>query len=129
MADTTLFPVLSNTDRMFYPEDGLCPVCRVALKKGDQVAYLSSGAILLSKDRQNGICTKRLEAFLHVGVHGSDSDMRGSADISVVKDLEGGQFDLQWCSVKCMREWWLDLFQKLEQQVSESWKPDTRTEE
>ncbi len=46
--------------------------------------------------------------------------MRDSADIRVVRDLKGGQFDLQWCSIKCMRSWFLEVFDQLEKKVGEN---------
>jgi hypothetical protein len=126
MADSTRYSVLANADYMICPQDGLCPICKVELRRGKQVAYLSGGALLLTRDRQTGIQTNRLEAFLHVGVHGSDPDMKGSADISVVSDFAGGQYDIQWCSVKCMRQWWSNLFLELERRVHGS-EIDTRS--
>jgi hypothetical protein len=106
------FPVLSNSDRMFYPADGRCPVCGGDFSRG--IAYLSAGALLLSADGQDSVESDRLQAFLHLGFHGRDSDIRDSADVSVVADLHGGQFDLQWCSVGCMREWLLGLLREVE---------------
>jgi hypothetical protein len=105
-------PVLSASDRPFYPSDSRCPVCRGEFSRG--VAYLSAGALLLSADGEDSIESDRLQAFLNVGFHGSKSDMRDSADVSVVAELHGGQFDLQWCSVGCMREWLLGVLREVE---------------
>lgn len=96
-------PVLSSTDRPFFPPHGYCPVCERPFTHG--FAYLSAGALLLSADGQDSIHTDRLQAFLNVGFHGVDREMRDSSDIEVVADLHGGQFDLQWCSIACMRQW------------------------
>lgn len=60
----------------------------------------------------------RFHAFLNIGFHGRESDVRDSADVTVVEDLHGGQFDLQWCSVRCMREWLLGLLQEIETAAS-----------
>ena len=106
------YPVLSASDRPFYPADGRCPVCRGEFSRG--VAYLSAGALLLSADGEDSMGSDRLQAFLHVGFHGRNSDMRDSADVSVVAELHGGQFDLQWCSVGCMREWLLGVLRDVE---------------
>ena len=105
-------PLLTSNDRGFYPRDGICPVCGVRFTHG--LAYLSAGARLLSQDEQDSIESNNLRAFLHIGIHGRDPEMRDSADIRVVRDLKGGQFDLQWCSIKCMREWFLGVFRELE---------------
>lgn len=86
------FPVLSDADRPFYPGDARCPTCGGDFSQG--VAYLSAGALLLSPDGQNSSATDRLQAFLHIGFHGRDSDMKDSSDVLIVEDLQGGQFDL-----------------------------------
>ena len=70
--------------------------------------------MLLSDDGQDSVDSDKLQAFLHVGVHGTDSEMRDSADIPIVMDLHGGQFDLSWCSVACMRNGLLDVLNKLD---------------
>ena len=54
------------------------------------IAYLSSGALLLTPDGRDSLHPGRLQAFLHVGVHGRDPDMHDSADIAVVADLHLG---------------------------------------
>ena len=112
---TEPFLLLSSADRMFHPTDGRCPVCGGDFRRG--TAYLSAGALLLSKDGRNSIHPDRLQAFLHVGFHGPDTEIRDSSDVEVVRDLYGGQFDLQWCSVACMREWLLRLLQEVESQA------------
>ena len=107
-------PLLSGSGPPFYPADGRCPVCGGAFSRG--FAYLSGGALQLSADGQDSVHSDpdRLQAFLHVGFHGRDSDMRDAANVSIVADLHGGQFDLQWCSVRCMREWLLELLREVE---------------
>ena len=109
-------PVLSASDRPFYPSDGRCPVCGGEFSRG--VAYLTAGALYLSADGHDSVHSDRLQAFLHVGFHGRDADMRDSADVPVVADLHGGQFDLQWCAVGCMREWLLGLLREVETAAS-----------
>ena len=100
-ADT--FPVLSGDSPPFYPTDALCPVCAAPFTKG--FAYFNGGAMLMSRNGQNSITTDRFRAFLRVGFHGIDPDMRDSSDVLVVSELSGGQFDMNWCSVRCLREW------------------------
>ncbi len=108
----THYPILTASDRPFYPGGPRCPVCGGDFSQG--LAYLSAGALHLTADGRNSIEPDRLQAFLHVGTHGRDSDMRDSSDIEVVADLHGGQFDLQWCSVACMRKWLLELLDEVE---------------
>jgi hypothetical protein len=111
-------PILSLADKPFFPIDGRCPVCGQGFTRG--LAYLSAGALLLSPDGQDSIHIDRLQAFLNVGVHGADSAMRDSSDIEVVADLHGGQFDLQWCSIACMRQWLNLLLDQVESAARKS---------
>src|SRR4051812_45542684 len=104
--------LLSASDQPYYPAERRCPVCGGDYSRG--VAYLSAGALHLTADGQDSLHSDRLRAFLHVGFHGRDTDMRDSSDISVVEDLHGGQFDLQWCSIGCMSSWLLNLLQEVE---------------
>ena len=112
------FPVLSGDHPPFYPADALCPVCGAPFTNG--FAYFNGGALLLSADGQDGIVTDRLRAFLHVGLHGRDPDMRDSSDVVVVSELSGGQFDMNWCSVGCLRAWLLGLLDRVESEAGEA---------
>ena len=105
-------PMPSGSDRPFTPADGRCPACNRAFDGG--IAYLSGGALLLSEDGRDSLDTERLRAFLSVGYHGRDAEGGNSADVPVVADLRGGQFDLQWCSVACMRSSLLGLLAEVE---------------
>jgi hypothetical protein len=104
-------PLLSGSDRPCWPADGKCPQCGGGFDRG--FAYLSGGAVLLSKDGLNSVHTPRLQAFLHVGVHGTREDMHDSADVPLIVGLHDGQFDLNWCSVACMRTWLAALLEKV----------------
>jgi hypothetical protein len=53
-----------------------------------------------------------LTGFLHVGSHGRDSDL--DIDVCVVDRVPHGQFDVQFCSFKCFREWWLAVLALVE---------------
>ena len=92
-----------------------CPNCGGELVGG--FAYLSGGALQLTKDRKDSIYSDRLEGFLHIGFHGEDVEMRDSTDAEIVSDVAGGQFDLQWCSVLCMRAWLMRLLNELESRL------------
>lgn len=106
------FPVLSDTDRPVYPADGLCPVCGAKFTRG--FAYLNGGALLMSADGRDSTDSARCRGFLEIGFHGRDPDMRDSAGVTIVSELRGGQFDLSWCSVGCLRVWLLGLLDQVE---------------
>ncbi len=75
--------------------------------------------MLLSGDGQDSIHTERLKGFLHVGFHGRDSEMRDSGDFLLVDDVSYGQFDLNWCSIKCLRTALGQLLDDLETRISQ----------
>lgn len=75
------------------------------------------GALLLSKDGQNSIHVDRLKGFLHFGFHGKDSEMRDSGDVNIADNVPDGQFDLQWCSIACMRAWLMQVLDELEASI------------
>jgi len=110
------FPLLSTSDRPVYPADARCPSCGRDFSGG--VAFLSAGALFLSPDGRDSIDASRLQAFLHIGFHGADSAMGDSSGVAIVEDLQGGQFDLNWCSIRCMREWLLSLLQRIEAEAT-----------
>ncbi|WP_442511686.1 hypothetical protein SH528x_003396 [Novipirellula sp. SH528] len=89
-----------------------CPNCGGKFAGG--FAYIMGGGLLLSKDLKNSLHSDRLQGFMHVGFHGKDPDMCDSVDANVVDDVIGGQFDLQWCSMACMRAWLMRLLDRLE---------------
>jgi hypothetical protein len=111
MQDLTL-PLLSKK----MSSHSCCPNCGGGFVEG--LAYLSGGALLLTKDHKESIRSDRFEGFLHMGFHGKDPEMRDSTDALIVDDVVGGQFDLQWCSLVCMREWLMRLVDELEARLS-----------
>ena len=110
------YPVLTSAGRGVFPSDRQCPACGAQFGKG--FAYLSGGSLLLTDDNQNSIHTDQLKAFLHLGFHGTDPEMRDSADLMLAEDVLGGQFDLHWCSLRCMREWITRVLDDLEKKCS-----------
>ena len=112
-----MLPLLKGTDPFHYPRDNVCPVCNSSLKNGKGIAYISAGALLMDKQRMNSIDSDRLEAFFSIGFHGSKMDMSDSANMLIVDDLVGGQFDLQFYSIRCLRNWLKGLLDQLESQL------------
>ena len=39
--------------------------------------------------------------------------MSDGADVQVVKNLPGGQFDLSFCSLECLKSWFVQIVGKL----------------
>lgn len=93
-----------------------CPNCGRDFSGG--IAYIMGGASLLSKDHQDGHESERLQGFLNIGFHGIDPGMQDSTDAMLVDNVIGGQFDLNWCSIACMRSWLNRLLDQLERRLT-----------
>ena len=107
------FQLLSSDDKRPKP-NGRCPVCGNDFRNG--VAYLEGGGVLESEIEAKLRPEDHL-GLLHVGFHGLDPEMRDSSDVKVVDHVHFGQFDLNWCSVACMREWLLKLLAEVERRA------------
>jgi hypothetical protein len=79
----------------------------------------------MREDGRAGLASDRLRAFLSVGIL-DDSRPAERTDIAVVENLQGGQFQLQWCSVACMRAWLLRLLGEVERKLDQSKKAEPK---
>ncbi len=89
-----------------------CVYCSGALV--GTVVYVSGGAMLLTRDRTESVVSKRLSGFLNIGMHGTDPNMLDSKDIEIVREVIGGQFDLAFCGLSCLRAWFQAVTEQLE---------------
>jgi hypothetical protein len=90
-----------------------CPVCSNGL--GGGLAYLSFGAVIdLSCLKKTKLNDGIMEGFCNIGYHGVRSDMGDSADYCVADGIKGGQLDIQFCSLACLRKWLGDIVDYLE---------------
>jgi hypothetical protein len=95
---------------------GSCLHCSGSITEG--VAYISAGALLLDESLENSLHDDRSRAFMNVGLHGRHADMSDSSDVEVVSDIPGGQFDLSFCGLNCLRIWFSEIVDKLESDAS-----------
>ena len=91
---------------------GSCLHCTGPITVG--VAYISAGALLLDESFENSLHDRHLLTFMNVGWHGRRADMSDSSDVEVVNDIPGGQFDLSFCSLNCLRIWFSEIVDKLD---------------
>lgn len=99
---------------------GRCLACNADFDGG--IAYLSGGASLLDPSGMNDLAIppEQHQAFLRVGFHSSSIDVSGCGDVELANDLPGGQFDLQFCTLECLKKWFLDAIEKVQSQIDES---------
>jgi hypothetical protein len=95
-----------------------CAICGADFTKIPLTVVLTAGALL----RLSETCAlpdERMEGFLRISHHEVFPDVvRGERDrygrIPVVEDANSGQFDLGFCSVACLREFFATLCDRVE---------------
>jgi hypothetical protein len=92
-----------------------CPVCSNRISGG--VAYFDFGAVIdLLFLEKKSLPDTIMEGFCHIGYHGVNSDMSDSADYCVADGIKGGQLDIYFCSLACLRKWFCDIVDYLERE-------------
>src|SRR5947209_5902459 len=86
-------------------------------------AYIMGGATIPIPNTAGRKCNESLlSAFLNVGFHSSHTDCKGNGDVEIVDDLCGGQFDLHFCSLDCLQQFFNHLVQTLRVQIGKEEK-------
>jgi hypothetical protein len=90
---------------------------------------LGGGALLMDRKDDSGGPDDKMDGFLHLSWHGAHDGGLGEdkgigARIEIARDVRGGQFDLYFCSTKCLRSYLNfcvdELERKLRQERSKS---------
>jgi hypothetical protein len=91
-------------------------VCGGKIK--DAVVYLNAGSAAdLAKSK-----IVDQHAFWHCGIHTSDTNMRGCVDVLVVEVKDFDQFNLSFCSVKCLQDFFASIIAELKKKAAQSKK-------
>jgi hypothetical protein len=112
----------------------VCEVCGARLDRTSVVIVLSTGAVVddINCDNTNDIDDKqirflddRMLGHFSVDYHEIFADLvRGQSDlftgVNIVEDAKGGQFDLGFCSVPCLRAFFDEILRQVEARVGES---------
>ena len=112
------YPLLKGRDNHFYPKSGKkCSLCGESFRK-DGIVYLAGGAVadcLLVDD-------KHMDAFFKIHYHTAAVDCSGNASVEVIQHLQGGQFELLFCSTPCLRKFLMEMVNKLEVAITKAAK-------
>jgi len=95
-----------------------CPICKVGrIMEPHSFACLNGGALALDRRRRNSV-DAILSGFLDITWHGAHTEHKGVGAlpdtyerVSLVEDSHTGQFELYFCSTKCLRKFfnqWVD---------------------
>jgi hypothetical protein len=110
-----------------FPSRPVCPVCRRRkVFEPHSFAVLSAGAFLKTRGGFAGP-DDRMEAFLDVTWHGAHDGGSGEhpeigVRMPVAEDVAGGQFELYFCSTRCLRRFFKDLVDELEHRMQRASK-------
>jgi len=68
-------------------------------------AFLSGGA-LLQNGKRSASMDPRMEGFLFIGFHGAhgESSSYPSTQLSIADEAPDGQFEIEFCSSACLRQ-------------------------
>lgn len=104
------FPLLNGGSSRF-PAEHTCAFCgRGNISEPHSMAVLSGGAILVNRKTGDGGPDPKLDGFLDICWHGAHTEDGGGGEhpnifqsIPIACDVIGGQFDIFFCSTKCLR--------------------------
>ena len=109
-----------------FPKKARCPWCKKnKVLEPHSFAALNGGAMLMDRKRKNGGPDERMDGFLalewhgaHDGGQGKDRDIHEM--IEIAKDVRSGQFDILFCSTKCLRAYLNYCVDALEKKIKKS---------
>jgi hypothetical protein len=102
------FPLVRK-EKWHIPKDGVCPYCKKnKINNTNGFVQISGGA----DDGKNG--------FLYLMYHREPVEKHYNSVIDIAKDVKDGQFDIQFCSIKCLRSFLNSLCDEIEIKISNS---------
>ena len=122
-------PVLKD-EKVAVPEKPLCPQCRRSkVLEPHSMAILCGGAMRMEKDRKSGGPHDSLDGFLSLTWHGAHGPGIGPdrdiyTQLYVAEECRGGQFEICFCSTKCLRSFLNSCVDSLEEKIA-SEKPNS----
>ena len=104
------FPILQGKTGD-YPRKAECPWCKMnKVLEPHSFAIFSGGAMLHDGD-DVWIPSNRMKGFFDFGWHGCHPEDGGTGEkpntwgnVKIADEVVGGQFDIYFCSTKCLRE-------------------------
>lgn len=116
------FPLVFR-DHTTFPDHDACPGCgKPGVFEPNSFAFISGGASA-SPAQTEGSPPLRRHAFLSLVWHGAHDvgigEDRGIyASVDIAEEVEGGSFELHFCSTRCMREFLNSCVDALEESIA-----------
>jgi len=100
-----------------------CPMCgKKGIFEPNSFATINGGALL--KEGTSAHMDDKMEGFLSLGWHGAHTDMKGKgekpdtwANLDLARDTAYGQFEMYFCSTKCLRAYLNACVDELERKI------------
>lgn len=119
------FPLIEK-NKSYYPDKAICPWCKEnKVFEPHSFVHIGGGALLEYPDEDETFgSSEKMLVFFHVGWHGAHPEDGGVGkdpdtyvNLNIANDVEGGQFELYFCSTKCLREFLNSCVDKLEDEI------------
>jgi hypothetical protein len=112
------FPLVSNDEKCFPSNitEADCPVCgKNKLGISNECAFIHGGALALDpNDKSRLIQSDDVQGFLFFDWNGLNNQ---TVDFELARDVKKGQYTINFCSTKCMREFLNHCVDKLEMKI------------
>jgi hypothetical protein len=105
------FPVIKN-GYFWRPKvlNGKCSLCGVKSVGSNKFYYIMGGA-LYGKNKDNCAMSNKTFGYLTMGIHNHDSCNYKHLDL--IESSCNGQFDLYFCSKKCLKRFFNEILKRL----------------
>jgi hypothetical protein len=106
-----------------WPSEPVCPVCQKRkIFEPHSFAMLGFGALRVDRKSNSGRPSPDLDAFFNLIWHGAHQEGEGvnreiSCMVDIVKNIHGGEAELYFCSLACLRKFLNHCVDQLEQKM------------
>ena len=117
-------PIIKGKVNCFHKK-AICPWCKKGkVLEPHSMAILAAGALLKDKKNKAWVPSDLMKGFLEFGWHGAHDIGTGeNREIYLVsyiaQDVVGGQFDIYFCSTRCLREFLNFCVNELEKRIEQ----------
>ena len=113
------WPIIRRVDDCSFPADGSCGQCGRDIRTDVEPQVVFTGASLVVNDEGDSIDVDGdLEIYSHVSYHSPRGDPNSrKVSVDVVEGLIGGQYDIYFCSITCLRFCLMELCDELQRRT------------
>ena len=109
-------PIIDNRRLGVFGSTKKCVACGCKRSPRGWV-FLGGGALRMDCSTTSGWSTNQMEAFLCLGFHGPPGEYEVYTRVDILRRAVGGQFDLIFCSIRCLRNFLNGAIARLRKQI------------